>query len=630
MKRHIRLVVLILCISLMLPIYQPTYYPVVAASNDSTDILYELGLLSNINSGEMYIDLNRLVGLTMILKAMGYTDFDANKVSTNSVFVDLNGNYAWGVGWVNIGVEKSIARGTSHNTFSPEYTLTKKEFIVYILRLLGYGIDESYDECSELAIEAGLIDKKSELTDSYFTKQDAADVLYKALSAKLKGQGGKTLIEKMIADGIVKDKVAIEHEIVSSNDLLVSDIKPLSNTYIQIDLAEPTEFVSTDDFKLIDYYDDEIEIEDAKLYNHGRTIIVETDEQEEDILHTLTVHHTEYTYKSLPEEDYKPRLIDVEVINNTTIRLIFNEPVSEKALDDDNYDINNLSVKSAEYELLEIEEDKEDEEDSLDDEWEDIQNEADEEEKEYEIILTNIILTTSKQKNDKRYKVEVDNVTDLSYNKLNSSYDYEYFSSDDVDDLELDRADAINSTRIRLIFSEDLDEKSAEDKDHYEIEGLTIKKAVLDNNNPNRVYLTTSEQKEDYKYKVEVNNVKSIHGDKIDTSHDSDTFYGAERDDEGPRLIDVTSLSNTKVEVEFDEPIEETTALMEYAYYFGEELGYALEVEQDEDEDDGTVWIITTLPQLDQEYTLTVRGLKDLEGNVIDEDDAQKEFNGTP
>lgn len=627
MKRHIKLIILILCISLMMPSYQPSNKPVVAASNNSADILFELGLLSNIKSSEMYIDLNRLVGLTMILKAMGYTDLDARKVSNNSVFVDLNGSYSWGVGWVNIGVEKSITTGTSYNTFSPGYTLTKKEFVIYLLRLLGYGVEESYNECVELAIEAGLINTKSDLSDSYFTKQDATDVLYTALSATLKGKGNKTLIEEMIEAGIVNREVAIKHKIAGSNELLVSTVTPLSNTYLQIDLAKSTEFVSVDDFKLIDYYDDEIDIEDAKLYNHGRTIIIETDEQEEDILHTLTVNHTEYTYEALPDEDYKPRLIDVEVINNTSIRLIFNEAMSKKALDKDNYSINNLTVKSAEYELIEIEEDED--EDSLNDEWED-EVESDEEEKEYELILSNIILTTSKQTRNKSYRVDVEGVTDLSYNKIHSSYDYEHFSGDGASDLELKRADAINSTRIRLTFSEDLDKKTAEDEDNYTIKGLTIKKAVLDSNYPYRVYLTTSEQKEDYKYKVEVSNVKSIHGDRIDSSHDSDTFYGAEKDDKGPRLIDVRSLSNTKVEVVFNEPIEKTTALMEYAYYFGEELGYALEVEIDEDEDDGTVWIVTTMSQLDQEYTLTVRGLKDLEGNLIDEDYTQEVFNGTP
>lgn len=626
MKASIRVICLLLCLSLINPINRTS----ISAEETSVSILSELGLISNTKSNELYSHLNRLVGITMILKAMGYTDIDAGKVSDNTIFHDLKGDYTWGIGWVNIGVENNITTGTSQHTFSPNYTLTKKEFVSFTLRLLGYGIKESYEECDTLAIVSGLIKTKAELTDSYFTKKEAMDVLLSALSAPLKDEGNKTLIEAMIEDGIVDKKAAVEREIVSANELLVSSIMPLSNTYIQINLAEATEFVSPNDFKLVDYYDEKIEIDSAKLYNYGRTVIIETEEQEEEVLHTLTIKRTEYTYEALPDEDIKPRLIDVDVLSNTSIRLIFNETMSEKAIDKDYYSIDNLKVKSAEYELVKIEADDEDDDEDLDDEWEEEDEDILEDEVEYELIMSSIILTTSTQKDNKSYRIKVDSVTDLSYNKINTSYDDEYFRGDDTEDLELERADTISSTRIRLTFSEDLDEDTAEEEDNYKIAGLTIKKATLDPDYPYRVYLTTSEQKEDYKYKVEVSNVESIHGDPIDSSHDSDTFYGEEKDDDGPRLMDVTSLSNTKVEVEFNEPLEETTALMEHAYYFGEELGYALKVEQDEDEEDGTVWIITTKSQLDQEYTLTVRGLKDLEDNFIDEDYAQDSFFGTP
>lgn len=630
MKAPIRIICLILCLSIITPMNK-----ISLAADDSVEVLTELGLISNTTPNELYINLNRLVGITMILKAMGYTDADANRVDDSTVFNDLTGNYRWGTGWVNIGVENNITTGTSQYTFSPGNILSKKEYLAYLLRLLGYGIDESYKECDTLAINSGLINSKSELIDSYFSKKEAMDLLHQALSAKLKNQGNKTLIEQMIEDGIISQEMAKEYEIEGANELKIASVTPLSNTYIQIELSESIEFISPSDFKLIDYYEDEVDIDSAYLYNHGRTIILKTDDQEEEIEHTLTIKNMEYSYEALPDEDNKPRLIDVDVINSTSIRLVFNEPMSEKALDEDYYSINDLKVKSVEYELIEVDAEEEEDTDDInewDEDWYNDQYEETEDEAEYELSLSNIILTTSTQTKNKSYRVEVDSVTDLSYNKINTAYDDEYFRGNkkDTDEPELERADAITATRVKLTFSEDLDETSAENEDNYEIDGLIIRRAILDADDESVVYLTTSEQRDGYKYKVEVKNVKDLDGDLIDTSNDSDTFYGEEKDDEGPRLVYVLAISNTKVRVEFNEPVDEATALMEHAYYFGDELGYALEVEQDEDHDDGTTWILTTMTQLDQEYILEVKGIKDLEGNLVDEDYAEESFLGIP
>lgn len=623
-KLHTKVILLLLLISLIIPTYPVIY----AASNDSATILKELGMLSNIKDSELSTRLNRLVGLTMMLKALGYTDADAKKVSDNTIYKDLRDEFAWGKGWVNIGVEKSITTGTSQNTFNPGDILTKKEFIVYTLRLLGYGVEESYKECDKLAIEAELIDSKSELLDGYFTKGDAAEIIYTALSAKLKNKNNITLIEQMIEDGIVMKEVAVKYEIKGVNDLLLDVVKPIANTYLEITLVEPIDSVDTSDLAIVDNDGNEIELVSTNLYNKGRTIILETETQEEGVMHTLTINHKSYEYESLLDEDTKPRLIDIEVVNNTTVRLIFDEAMSERALDDDYYSINSLTVKSAHYELVKIAIDDEevDEEDDYNEE-----EGVDDEEDEFQLVMTNIILTTSSQTKNKDYHVVVEKLTDLSGNRINTSYDDEYFSGVKTDTVRprLEDATAISQTKIELVFSEDLNESIAEKIENYEIEDLTIKKATLDEEDPTIVYLLTSDQKEDHRYKVEVTNIEDLQGKVIDPSYDTESFYGYERDKASPKLIDVNSISNTKVEVTFNEPMDEATGLIEYAYYFGEELGYALDVQKDEDETDGTVWIVLTNPQLDKEYTLTIRGLKDIEGNLIDEDNCEEQFMGT-
>ncbi|PKM49506.1 MAG: hypothetical protein CVV02_15870 [Firmicutes bacterium HGW-Firmicutes-7] len=626
-KAHVKVILLILIISLLIPTYTPTY----AATNDAAITLNKLGILSNIKDSELSTRLNRLVGLTMLLKSLGYTDADAKNAANNTIFNDVKDDYAWGVGWVNIGVERSITTGTTQTTFSPGATLTKKEFVAYTLRLLGYGVVESYEECDKLAMEAGLIDSKSDLNDSYFTKGDAAQVIYDALSSKLKNDANITLIEQMIADGIIIKEVAMKQEIKGINEVGVGTVTPISNTYLEINLAKAVDTVKTSDFSLIDEDDNEVDINQADLYNKGRTIILRTDKQEEDFVHVLTINHWQYTYEALPDEDTKPRLLYVDVLSNTKLRLVFSEAMSERALDEDYYSINSLTVKSAAYELVKLYTDEDDEDYYEEDYYDEEDIEVIEDEDEFELVMTNIILTTSTQTKNKSYRVLVKSLTDLSRNKINTSYDYEYFTGDRKDTVRprLEDAYAISQTKIELSFSKDLDKRLAEKIENYEIAGLTIKKAILDED-PSIVYLITSEQKEDRKYKVYVTNVEDLQGKVIDSSHDTETFYGKGRDDDEPRLKYIYPISNTKVEVVFNEPIDEATGLIEYAYYFGEELGYAVDVEKDEYETDGTVWIITTNPQQDQAYTLTIRGLRDVAGNLIDEDYSEGSFIGTP
>ncbi|MBC8157287.1 hypothetical protein H7X64_03885, partial [Armatimonadetes bacterium] len=111
----------------------------IAAENVDTAAakLFKLELLSNISESELQAPLNRIIGLTMLLKSIGYNDSDAEKSVRSHAFNDFIGDYTWGMGWANIGVTMHITAGTSDSTYSPGKFMTKKEFITGQLRVLG-------------------------------------------------------------------------------------------------------------------------------------------------------------------------------------------------------------------------------------------------------------------------------------------------------------------------------------------------------------------------------------------------------------------------------------------------------------------------------------------------------------
>ncbi len=616
-----KILALVLCITLSLPLC----LKIEAASLSSAQKLNELGLLSNISYSELNAPLNRLVGITMLLKAMGYKDKDAVAAADKTNFFDIKGEYAWGTGWVNIALEKSLTTGTSKYLFSPGDTLTKSQFATFILRILGYDMQESYENTAILAKEAGLIEKTSELSDSYFTKAEAAELLYKALSSKIKDKGNLTLIEQMLEQGLVDRDTAISVGVKGATNLRVSEVEPLSNRYIKVILEEAVEEVNIEDFKLT-YEEDEEEqtdIEHIELLLEGKFLLIRTDEQEEDELYTLSINSDSFTFNSIDDESTKPRLIDAEAISNTSVRLIFNEKVSEEALDKANYDIDNLTVKAVRYETISPER----EEVTIDDL--DVLEDEEQEEEEDEILLTNIILTTSSQTRNKSYRVDVEDITDLCGNSINTSYDDESFlgASTSTASPRLEDVEAYSRTKLIVTFSKELNRESAEDIDNYSISGLTIYRALLDEDGET-VYLLTSEQKLDTKYTLYVNDVEDLEGNEIHSSYDDEYFYSDDGDSSAPRLISAEAVTNTTVRIEFNEPVDENTALMEHAYYLGELLGYPIDVEVDEDENDGKTFIIHTQPQEDEEYTITVKGVKDRAGNLINPSYTEETFTG--
>lgn len=167
--------------------------------------LKELGLLDDISGKAMDEKLSRMVGLTMILKSLGYT---SEAVSIRAADCPFNDVPEWFRGWAATAIDLGITTGASKTKFDPNDKLTQKMFYVFQLRALGYDKAATWDNTEATAITAGLIKKGVSLNAKAFTKRDASEVMLSALNSTVQSQGIK-LIDKLVDDSVVDEAKAV-------------------------------------------------------------------------------------------------------------------------------------------------------------------------------------------------------------------------------------------------------------------------------------------------------------------------------------------------------------------------------------------------------------------------------------
>lgn len=171
-------------------------------------VLYELGLLDQVEEDEIESALSREVGLLMILKLLGYNQLDANEYLGATVFRDVD---EYSRGWVNLAYEIGIVNGTGEGVFEPERGLSQREYLTMLLRAIGFHGIDVYQQCYEIAGELGLLeDTDEELVKTVaYTKKEAAILMYKALFIQNQIEY-VPLINILIEKGIFDNSKAVE------------------------------------------------------------------------------------------------------------------------------------------------------------------------------------------------------------------------------------------------------------------------------------------------------------------------------------------------------------------------------------------------------------------------------------
>lgn len=198
---------LLLALILMLSSLQGVFAKEMEIS--STQKLQQLELIDKDNTKERLEEpLKRSIGLTMVLKSLGYS----KELSQKQDYVELNPFKdvdEWFKGYAGLGYDLDLTKGKSEDKFDPNSNLSKKEFISFILRGLSYDPMKAYNDAEKISKEIGLLDKDDDINSS-ITKSEAAVYIDRALDKELNDNTGYTLGELLVKKGAFTEEKAKE------------------------------------------------------------------------------------------------------------------------------------------------------------------------------------------------------------------------------------------------------------------------------------------------------------------------------------------------------------------------------------------------------------------------------------
>lgn len=395
-----------------------------------------------------------------------------------------------------------------------------------------------------------------------------------------------------------------------STDVPVIDITPPTIYAVEIRdsitviliFSEPVERTSAEE--LSNYHiDNNIQILQASLDENERMVHLTTTPHKSGITYTLAVSNihdlaespntikpnTTCTYQYNPEDHTPPVLTKVEILDATHVNVTFSEEIDRTSAEIvQNYAIDNgITILDA---ILDV-------------------------------SLRVVHLTTTAHQNNTTYTLTVNNIKDRApipnIIVSNSTISYTYYAEDTTPPA-IYSAEIRSETEVNVIFTEQVEQTSAENIENYLINnGIIVLTSKLDNN-LQVVHLTTSPHSAGITYVIAVQNVKDrAYPPNIIASNNTYTYTYMPEDTTPPKIILVDIKDGTHVDVTFSEDIERESAENEGNYNINNGISV---IDAYLDNNYRIVHLITTSHQSGQTYVLTVNNIKDRAPvpNIID------------
>ena len=202
MKKAASTSAIILIIVLIFAALPGMSYATGSANYEKAVDLKILGLLSGSASG---FDLgrapNRVEGAVMLVRLLG-KESQALQAGYTHPFKDVP---AWGDCYVGYMYQNNLTAGVGDGNFGSDEPLSALQYVVFVIRALGYDDkknDFKYPEALDKAVKIGLLtaDAASSLkSKNSFLRDDMVGISYNALNVKLKASG-RTLLDKLVLD----------------------------------------------------------------------------------------------------------------------------------------------------------------------------------------------------------------------------------------------------------------------------------------------------------------------------------------------------------------------------------------------------------------------------------------------
>lgn len=317
--------------------------PAFAAASEA-EICAALGILKGDSSAgvtDEYLakDTQRFQAAILYLRLIGKEE-EAKAFTGEENFDDAAEIYAGGqrilaylkanpdLGWIGIG----------GNKFDPTSTITAQMIYKVLLEALGYkqDVDFIYAEVLEKAAEVGL----SKIADvEGLTNADMAVAIVEALTLKMK-DSDKTLIEKLIEDGLVDEETAAEYGLVElvppTLEVVSVSADNLKEVVVVFNQPVDGDTVNKDNIKIDGQDADSVELKDDKvtvvitvaaangLDNQGDYKLVVSGVKS---AAGVEIEKTEKTFKAF--DATLPEAVKITVTGPRNFTITFSEPIKE-------------------------------------------------------------------------------------------------------------------------------------------------------------------------------------------------------------------------------------------------------------------------------------------------------------
>jgi endonuclease I len=196
--------------------------------------------------------------------------------------------------------------------------------------------------------------------------------------------------------------------------------------------------------------------------------------------------------------------------------------------------------------------------------------------------------------------------------KMELRYENDVLPGSDLIPPSVNEVEALNDSIVKLTFSENLDEVSAETSSNYSINnGIEVLDAKLHTFQDYIVFLTVSKlQSNDYTLTVE--NIEDMAGNVMEMEGIDFTFMG---DTIPPTVSTVFAVNDTVVEVVFTEDVEELSSEIVWNYYINNGINV---LEANRDPSLHSIVNLSVSKMQTGDYSITIENVKDLAGNVME------------
>ncbi len=203
---------LLVAIMILVTIFSSTQsvkaeYTNTSVNDEFAEMLREMGLFNGTNKGFMLdSNLNRQEAAVLLTRLLG-TEKEALGGTYELPFTDVDEWAKPYVGWL---YQNKLLNGMTGDTYGSKNNITGKQFLVFLLRCLGYSDDVNgdfkYNDVFEFALEKNLFDSYR-WTNFYkyycpnFLRYDSTYLMFRALHWKMK-DSDTLLVDSLIEKGV--------------------------------------------------------------------------------------------------------------------------------------------------------------------------------------------------------------------------------------------------------------------------------------------------------------------------------------------------------------------------------------------------------------------------------------------